>query len=101
MPRSEPWWAFANAGVIGLGPGPWTLTEYDAWPREGYDAAISKCDWDAGGPFAVSGHTKAEWLELGDEMIRRWTEWRVLIASQPDEIPAIIPTDFGQNAVTL
>lgn len=90
------WWEdCANQGLIGLGPPPWDLRAWDGWPTEGYDGSLSE-HWHEGTIFRRSGHTKAEWLQLANEMIGRWTAWRAEVERYPDE-PAS-PTDLRDTA---
>lgn len=72
----------ANCGIIGIGPGPhMQADDSSSWPTDGYDSVLVKYDWDSGvpGSFAWSGYSREEWLELADEMLRRWTEFRAAI----------------------
>jgi hypothetical protein len=77
----------AHMGIIGLAPAPW-FDEDDivtAWPTGGYDSPLHACAWHewVDGECVVemdmwkrSGHTKAEWIALADEMIARWSAWK-------------------------
>ena len=79
---TEQWWD-ANRGIVGLEPGPWTGAD---WPTEGYDGELGAQDWSFDPdehPFAYSGHTREEWLQLADEMIARWTAWRAHVEALP------------------
>lgn len=88
LPPKEPWWK-ANQGIVGLAPPPWDFNNpfMFAWPTDGYDGSIndSVADWELRTPFARSGHTKAEWIDLADAMIDRWMAWRAAVHALPDE----------------
>lgn len=80
----------ANDGIVGLGP----YDEVDGWPwpSEGYDADLFKHHRytpqgyrEENQIFAISGHTKQEWLDLAELMMERWKMWRGYIATLPDD----------------
>ena len=79
--NDRPWWHAANREIIGLAPEPFG----DEWPTHGYDGELRSYDWDATGAFARTGVTREQWLELTDEMIRRWTAFRAHLLALPDD----------------
>lgn len=79
----------ANKGIVGLG----SDEDDEWWPTDGYDGALFKYRSyigdgvyrDKSQIFAISGHTREEWLALGDAMIARWKAWQRHITSLPDD----------------
>ena len=84
---TEPkWWEKkAHQGIIGLAPPPWGTEDYFDWPTQGYDGQLAWAMWDEeASVFERTEHTKAEWLELANEMSARWTAWKAHVEGLPE-----------------
>lgn len=79
----------ANRGIVGIAPGPWKPDDGMHWPTEGYDSPLYAHqhgeNYDRHG-LAASGHTRAEWVALADEMIARWAAWKVWVEQLPPAV---------------
>jgi hypothetical protein len=81
----------ANCGIVGLGP--YDPEEGMPWPTEGYDAHLFKYNRylpngeyrEEDHVFAISGHSREEWLALAEVMIERWNAWKEYIQAMPDD----------------
>lgn len=68
-----------NKGIVGLGPGPYTVVEN--FPTDGYDGHLAGvADWQNPDFLKDSGRSKEDWLALAEAMILRWAEFRATVA---------------------